>query len=105
MPDGPGPAPWRVMVAAAHPMWRAAVERDLVAAGFDVVAVAADGNQAIARFALQHVDLDHAGGPGQLRGPSAHELAIVDQLPQLRWGLDQCLLDRRHGQALLAVPA
>jgi DNA-binding NarL/FixJ family response regulator len=40
----------RVMVVDDHPMWRDAVERDLQDAGFDVVAVAADGDQAIARF-------------------------------------------------------
>ena len=40
----------RVMVVDDHPMWRDAVERDLADAGFDVVAVAADGNQAVARF-------------------------------------------------------
>ena len=42
--------PIRVMVVDDHPMWRVAVERDLQEAGFDVVAVAADGHQAIARF-------------------------------------------------------
>lgn len=42
--------PIRVMVVDDHPMWRDAVERDLQAAGFDVVAVAADGDQALARF-------------------------------------------------------
>ena len=40
----------RVMVVDDHPMWRDAVERDLQAAGFDVVAVAATGNEALARF-------------------------------------------------------
>ena len=40
----------RVMVVDDHPMWRDAVERDLAAAGFDVVATAADGKQAVARF-------------------------------------------------------
>ena len=40
----------RVMVVDDHPMWRDAVERDLADAGFDVVAVAADGHQAGARF-------------------------------------------------------
>ena len=40
----------RVMVVDDHPMWRDAVERDLQDAGFDVVAVAADGHQALARF-------------------------------------------------------
>ncbi|WP_148614885.1 response regulator [Nocardioides rubriscoriae] len=38
------------MVVDDHPMWRDAVERDLQAAGFAVVAVAADGHQALARF-------------------------------------------------------
>lgn len=42
--------PLRVMVVDDHPMWRDAVERDLADAGFAVVAVAADGDQAVARF-------------------------------------------------------
>lgn len=42
--------PIRVMVVDDHPMWRDAVERDLQAAGFDVVAVAATGTEAINRF-------------------------------------------------------
>jgi DNA-binding NarL/FixJ family response regulator len=41
----------RVMVVDDHPMWRDAVERDLAAAGHEVVAVAADGREALARFA------------------------------------------------------
>jgi DNA-binding NarL/FixJ family response regulator len=48
--DEPTEARLRVMVVDDHPMWRDAVERDLQEAGFDVVAVAADGHQAIARF-------------------------------------------------------
>ena len=48
--ERPAEQPIRVMVVDDHPMWRDAVERDLQAAGFDVVAVAADGNQALARF-------------------------------------------------------
>jgi DNA-binding NarL/FixJ family response regulator len=40
----------RVMVVDDHPMWRDAVERDLQAAGFDVVGVAANGAEALARF-------------------------------------------------------
>ena len=40
----------RVMVVDDHPMWRDAVERDLQAAGFDVVGVAANGTEALARF-------------------------------------------------------
>ncbi|GAB2752601.1 response regulator transcription factor [Nocardioides salsibiostraticola] len=42
--------PITVMVVDDHPMWRDAVERDLLAAGLDVVAVASDGHQALARF-------------------------------------------------------
>ena len=42
--------PVRVMVVDDHPMWRDAVERDLAAAGFEVVGVAADGKEAVARF-------------------------------------------------------
>jgi DNA-binding NarL/FixJ family response regulator len=40
----------RVMVVDDHPMWRDAVERDLAAAGLDVVAVASTGREALARF-------------------------------------------------------
>lgn len=47
----------RVMVVDDHPMWRDAVERDLVAEGFEVVAVAADGKQALARFAAARPDV------------------------------------------------
>ena len=43
-------APIRVMVVDDHPLWRDAVERDLADAGLDVVAVAADGRGALARF-------------------------------------------------------
>ncbi len=42
--------PVRVMVVDDHPMWRDAVERDLATAGFEVVAVAANGSEALARF-------------------------------------------------------
>lgn len=37
----------RVMVVDDHPIWRRAVERDLVDAGFDVLACVADGEAAI----------------------------------------------------------
>jgi DNA-binding NarL/FixJ family response regulator len=40
----------RVMVVDDHPMWRDAVERDLEDAGLDVVGVAANGREALARF-------------------------------------------------------
>ncbi len=49
--------PIRVMVVDDHPMWRDAVERDLQDAGFDVVGVAADGHQAIARFPAARPDV------------------------------------------------
>jgi len=45
------------MVVDDHPMWRDAVERDLQEAGFDVVGVAADGHQAIARFPAARPDV------------------------------------------------
>jgi DNA-binding NarL/FixJ family response regulator len=64
--------PLRVMVVDDHPMWRDAVERDLAGAGFDVVAVAADGHQALARFPAarpQVVVLDL-----QIPGPSGVEV-------------------------------
>ena len=40
-------APVRVMVVDDHPMWRDAVARDLAEAGYQVVATAADGAQAL----------------------------------------------------------
>jgi DNA-binding NarL/FixJ family response regulator len=40
-------APIRVMVVDDHPMWRDSVARDLAEAGYDVVATAADGAQAL----------------------------------------------------------
>ena len=68
MSDGEDATPLRVMVVDDHPMWRDAVERDLQDAGYDVVAVAADGHQAMARFRAarpQVVVLDlQIPGPG-----------------------------------------
>lgn len=76
--------PIRVMVVDDHPMWRDAVERDLQAAGFDVVGVAADGTQALARFpaARPHVvvlDL-------QIPGPNGVEVTaeVLRQDPSAR---------------------
>lgn len=43
------PSPLRVMVVDDHPMWRDAVERDLAAAGIDIVATAATGAEAVNR--------------------------------------------------------
>ncbi|WP_460830986.1 response regulator [Nocardioides hungaricus] len=45
------------MVVDDHPMWRDAVERDLLEAGLDVVAVAADGREAMARFPAARPDV------------------------------------------------
>ncbi|MGW0932518.1 response regulator [Streptomyces sp. NPDC002644] len=41
--------PVKVMVVDDHPMWRDAVARDLAGAGFEVVATAGDGEQAVRR--------------------------------------------------------
>ena len=40
-------SPVRVMVVDDHPIWRDAVARDLVAAGYDVTAVIGEGAQAV----------------------------------------------------------
>ncbi|WP_203338147.1 response regulator [Nocardioides limicola] len=47
----------RVMVVDDHPMWRDAVERDLAEAGLTVVAVAANGREALARFPAARPDV------------------------------------------------
>ncbi|MET3962002.1 DNA-binding NarL/FixJ family response regulator [Marmoricola sp. OAE513] len=49
--------PIRVMVVDDHPMWRDAVERDLVQAGLEVVAVASNGREAVARFPAVRPDV------------------------------------------------
>ena len=74
--------PIRVMVVDDHPMWRDAVERDLQAAGFDVVGVAADGHQAIARFPAARPDvvvLDL-----QIPGPNGVEVTARGARPRTR---------------------
>ncbi|WP_345522771.1 response regulator transcription factor [Nocardioides conyzicola] len=72
------------MVVDDHPLWRDAVERDLAAAGLDVVAVAADGREALARFPAarpQVVVLDL-----QIPAPDGVEVTteIVRQDPSVR---------------------
>jgi len=72
------------MVVDDHPMWRDAVERDLQAAGFDVVAVAATGDEALARFPAarpQVVVLDL-----QIPGPNGVEVTsrVVEVDPSAR---------------------
>jgi DNA-binding NarL/FixJ family response regulator len=47
--SSPVNTPVRVMVADDHPMWRDAVARDLAEAGYDVVATASDGAEAVRR--------------------------------------------------------
>jgi DNA-binding NarL/FixJ family response regulator len=78
-PSGqPGEQAIRVMVVDDHPMWRDAVERDLQAAGLQVVAVAADGTQALARFAAarpQVVVLD-------LQIPAPNGVEVTQQVLQ-----------------------
>ncbi len=74
----------RVMVVDDHPMWRDAVEGDLLAAGFDVVGVAATGDEAIARFPVcrpQVVVLDL-----QIPGPNGVEVtaAVLRHDPSAR---------------------
>src|SRR6478752_6055212 len=45
------------MVVDDHPMWRDAVERDLAGAGLEVVAVASNGREALARFPAARPDV------------------------------------------------
>src|SRR3954454_9415354 len=45
------------MVVDDHPLWRDAVERDLAAAGLEVVAAAATGREALARFPAARPDV------------------------------------------------
>ncbi|MFC6062325.1 MULTISPECIES: response regulator [Streptomyces] len=59
----------KVMVVDDHPMWRDAVARDLAEAGFDVVATAGDGPQAVRRAQAAGpdvlvLDLNLPGMPG-----------------------------------------
>jgi DNA-binding NarL/FixJ family response regulator len=47
----------RVMVVDDHPMWREGVARDLTEGGFDVVATAGDGAEAVRRAAAARPDV------------------------------------------------
>jgi DNA-binding NarL/FixJ family response regulator len=72
------------MVVDDHPMWRDAVERDLAAAGHEVVAVASDGREALARFpaaAPEVVVLDL-----QIPGPDGVQVTgqVVSHDPNVR---------------------
>jgi DNA-binding NarL/FixJ family response regulator len=78
----------RVMVVDDHPMWRDAVEQDLIQAGHQVVAVASNGREALARFPASRpevVVLDlHIPAPGGIdvtaefvrRDPSVRVLVL-----------------------------
>ena len=71
----------RVMVVDDHPMWREGVSRDLVAAGYDVVAATGEGRQAV-----------------RIAGAARPDVVVLDlQLPDLS-GVDVI-----HG-LLQAVP-
>ncbi|MEW2549186.1 response regulator transcription factor [Streptomyces sp. NPDC047002] len=64
-----GDAPVTVMVVDDHPMWRDAVARDLAEAGYDVVATAGEGAQAVRRARATSpqvlvLDLNLPGMPG-----------------------------------------
>ncbi|MFH9854138.1 response regulator [Streptomyces althioticus] len=64
-----GTTPIRVMVVDDHPMWRDAVARDLSESGFEVVATAGDGDQAVRRAkaaapGVLVLDLNLPGKPG-----------------------------------------
>ncbi|WP_151772862.1 response regulator [Streptomyces abyssomicinicus] len=52
-----GESPLKVMVVDDHPMWRDAVARDLADAGFEVVATAGDGEQAVRRARAARPDV------------------------------------------------
>jgi DNA-binding NarL/FixJ family response regulator len=49
--------PLRLMVVDDHPMWRDAVATDLQRAGFEVVATASDGNEAVRRVTATQPDV------------------------------------------------
>jgi DNA-binding NarL/FixJ family response regulator len=76
--------PVKVMVVDDHPLWRDAVERDLTEAGLDVVAVAGNGREAMARFpaARPHVVLLDL----QIPAPNGVQVTteIVQQDPSVR---------------------
>ena len=56
-PDDAGERTLRVVVADDHPIWREAVERDLAAAGLQVVGTAGDGAKAVRVCAATRPDV------------------------------------------------
>jgi DNA-binding NarL/FixJ family response regulator len=96
-------APIRVMVVDDHPMWRDAVERDLVAAGMEVVAVAATGREALARFSAarpQVVVLD-------LQIPAPDGVEVTGEVVRLDPSVRVLILSAsgEHADVLAAVKA
>jgi DNA-binding NarL/FixJ family response regulator len=95
--------PIRVMVVDDHPMWRDAVERDLAQAGYDVVAVAADGREALARFPAARprvVVLD-------LQIPAPDGVAVTGRITELDPSVRVLVLSAstEQGDVLAAVAA
>ncbi|MFC5146406.1 MULTISPECIES: response regulator [Streptomyces] len=67
--EAPAERTVKVMVVDDHPMWRDAVARDLAAAGYDIVATAGDGPEAVRRAKAAGpdvlvLDLNLPGLPG-----------------------------------------
>ncbi|WP_431032961.1 response regulator [Streptomyces sp. P6-2-1] len=91
----------RVMVVDDHPMWRDAVARDLEAAGFEIVATAGDGPQAVRRATAARpdvlvLDLNLPGLPG---------VEVCKRLVRERPGLHVLVLSAsgEHADVLEAV--
>ena len=93
----------RVMVVDDHPMWRDAVEGDLTQAGYDVVAVAADGREAIARFAATEPDVVVL----DLQIPAPDGVAVTAEVVARRPGTRVLVLSAsgEHDDVLAAVTA
>jgi DNA-binding NarL/FixJ family response regulator len=103
MSESEEPARIRVMVVDDHPLWRDAVEHDLAQAGLAVVAVAATGREALARFPAARpevVVLDL-----QIPAPDGVEVTaeIVRQDPSVRVLILSASGD--HADVLAAVKA
>jgi DNA-binding NarL/FixJ family response regulator len=93
----------RVMVVDDHPMWRDAVERDLAAAGLEVVAVAANGREALARYPAARPDVVVL----DLQIPEPDGIAVTATLSQQDPGVKILVLSASddQGNVLAAVKA
>lgn len=83
-PETPESRPIRVVIVDDHPLWRDAVERDLTAAGLDVVGTASNGDEAIARTRAVRPDLVVLDL--QIPAPTGAEVAarLVGERPELK---------------------